>query len=174
MFCPDCGTWNRGSAVICGRCSHELPELSDAPAEKPDEEMALLRRAAGGRYRIHRRLGSGGMATVYAAKQMPLGRELVVKVLLGHLARDPEMRERFQREAEASAQLVHPYICPILDYGELETTVFSRDAVPGGRLARRPHRARGHGAAGGRRERVRAGRDARSTTRIATASCIAT
>jgi serine/threonine protein kinase len=124
MFCPDCGTWNRGSAVICARCSHELPELSDAPADKPDEEMDLLRRAAGGRYRIFRRLATGGMASVYAAKHVQLGRQLVVKVLLGHLARDPEMRERFKREAEASAQLFHPHICSILDYGELETTVY--------------------------------------------------
>jgi eukaryotic-like serine/threonine-protein kinase len=124
MFCPDCGTWNRGSAVLCARCSHELPEVSDAPAEKPDEEMDLLRRAAGGRYRIFRRLATGGMASVYAAKHVQLGRQLVVKVLLGHLARDPEMRERFKREAEASAQLFHPHICSILDYGELETTVY--------------------------------------------------
>src|SRR6476661_10771805 len=124
MFCPDCGTWNRASAVICARCSHELPEVSDAPADKPDEEMDLLRRAAGGRYRIYRRLATGGMASVYAAKHVQLGRQLVVKVLLGHLARDPEMRERFKREAEASAQLFHPHICSILDYGELETTVY--------------------------------------------------
>ena len=65
MFCPDCGTWNRGMAVICVRCAHELPELADAPTEKPDEEMDLVRRATGTRYRIYRRVGSGGMAHVY-------------------------------------------------------------------------------------------------------------
>ena len=105
MFCPDCGTWNRGAAVICVRCAHELPELPDAPQEKPDEEMDLVRRATGGRYRIYRRLATGGMASVYAARHALLGRPLVIKVLLAHLARDPEMRERFRREAESSAQL---------------------------------------------------------------------
>jgi serine/threonine protein kinase len=124
MFCPDCGTWNRSAAVTCTRCASELPELPDAPNERPDEELDLLRRITGGRYRIYRRLATGGMASVYAAKHAQLGRPVVIKVLLAHLARDPEMRERFRREAEAAAQLLHPYICQILDYGELETTVF--------------------------------------------------
>jgi serine/threonine-protein kinase len=124
MFCPDCGTWNRGAAVTCSRCASELPELRDAPAEKPDEELDVLRRATGGRYRIYRRLATGGMASVYAAKHVQLGRPLVIKVLLGHLARDDEMRERFRREAEAASQLLHPHICSILDYGELERTVY--------------------------------------------------
>ncbi|HEU4563311.1 MAG TPA: serine/threonine-protein kinase [Gemmatimonadaceae bacterium] len=124
MFCPDCGTWNRSTAVTCTRCAAELPELPDAPTERPDEELDVLRRITGGRYRIYRRLATGGMASVYAANHAQLGRPVVVKVLLAHLARDPEMRERFRREAEASAQLLHPYICQILDYGELDTTVF--------------------------------------------------
>jgi serine/threonine protein kinase len=124
MFCPECGTWNRNAAVTCTRCAAELPELPDAPAEPPDKELDLLRRATGGRYRVYRRLATGGMASVYAAKHAQLARPVVIKVLLAHLARDAEMRERFRREAEAAAQLVHPYICQILDYGELESTVY--------------------------------------------------
>jgi serine/threonine protein kinase len=124
MFCPDCGTWNRSAAVTCTRCAAELPELPDAPHERPDEELDLLRRITGGRYRIYRRLATGGMASVYAAKHAQLGRPVVIKVLLAHLARDAEMRERFRREAEAAAQLLHPYILQILDYGELENTVY--------------------------------------------------
>lgn len=124
MFCPDCGTWNRGSAVACARCSKDLPDVPDAPSAKPDEELDALRRATGTRYRVHRRLGTGGMAHVYAASHAVLGRPLVIKVLLSHLAREAEMRERFRREAEAAAQLNHPHICPILDFGETEESVW--------------------------------------------------
>jgi serine/threonine-protein kinase len=57
------------------------------------------------------------MAHVYYALHATLERPLVIKVLHQHLARDPEMRERFRREAEAASQLLHPHICAILDYG---------------------------------------------------------
>ena len=124
MFCPECGTWNRASAARCSRCQTELPELPDAPATPPDEELNALRRATGGRYRIVRRLGSGGMAHVYYGEHILLARPLAAKVLYAHLARDPEMRERFRREAEASSALVHPHICSILDYGEVDQTVY--------------------------------------------------
>lgn len=124
MFCPECGTWNRASAARCSRCESGLPELPDAPSVQPDEEMTALRRATGGRYRIVRRLGSGGMAHVYYGEHVLLARPLAIKVLYTHLARDAEMRERFRREAEASSTLVHPHICSILDYGEVDGTVY--------------------------------------------------
>jgi serine/threonine-protein kinase len=57
------------------------------------------------------------MAHVYLARHAALQRSLVVKVLHRNLARDPEMRERFRREAEAAARLVHPFICAISDMG---------------------------------------------------------
>ena len=124
MFCPDCGTWNRARAVRCTRCSGELPEISEAPLERPDEELSALRRLTGSRYRVLRRLGSGGMANVYYAEHQLLERPLVIKVLHTHLARDAEMRERFRREAEAASQLVHPHICTIIDYAEAAEAVF--------------------------------------------------
>ncbi|HET7584152.1 MAG TPA: serine/threonine-protein kinase [Gemmatimonadaceae bacterium] len=124
MFCPECGTWNRTAAVHCVRCTVALPELPDVPEERPDDDMVQLRRATGGRYRVHRRLATGGMAHVYAATHGTLGRPLVIKSLLPHLARDEEMRERFRREAEAAAQLAHPLICPILDYGDVDGVVY--------------------------------------------------
>ncbi len=136
MFCPDCGTWNRTSATQCTRCAAALPDLESAPFERPDEELSKLRRATGSRYRVLRRLGGGGMADVYLAEQALLARRVVIKVLHPHLAKDSEIAERFRREAEASSQLVHPHICPILDYGDVEETVYTvMPYLEGGSLA---------------------------------------
>ena len=124
MFCPECGTWNRASVPKCTRCDAELPELQGAAGEKPDPEVTQLRAVTGGRYRVLRRLGSGGMAQVYYAEHALLDRPVVIKVLHAHLARDPEMRERFRREAEAASRLSHPHICAMIDYGDVDGSVF--------------------------------------------------
>jgi eukaryotic-like serine/threonine-protein kinase len=117
MFCPECGTWNRAAAARCTRCGVPLPDVSAPPLEAPDEELSDLRRVTGNRYTVIKRLGSGGMAHVYLARHVALARPVVIKVLHRTLARESEMRERFRREAEAAARLVHPYVCAILDQG---------------------------------------------------------
>ncbi len=117
MFCPECGTWNRAAAARCTRCGVALPEVTAPPLDVPDDELRALRQATGNRYTIVKRLGSGGMAHVYLARHAVLERPLVIKVLHRTLADDPEMRERFRREAESAARLVHPYICAIADMG---------------------------------------------------------
>ena len=76
------------------------------------------------------------MADVYVAEQAQLARRVVVKVLHPHLARDPEVAERFRREAEAAAKLVHPHVCGILDYGATQDVVFTvMPFLEGGSLA---------------------------------------
>jgi serine/threonine-protein kinase len=148
MFCPDCGSWNRAAALECSRCQTALPELTTRVADRPDPEIGALRRATGNRYRIVRRLGSGGMATVYHALHERLEQPLVVKVLHKQLAAEAEMRERFRREAEAAARLWHPHVCPILDYGEMDDLVFLvMPYLAGGSLADRLARERSIGAA---------------------------
>ena len=123
MFCPDCGTWNRGVAKQCAKCNAALPDVRVA-SEAPDALITSLRQAMGNRYRIIKRLGAGGMADVYAAEHEQLGRPLAVKVMHAHLARDNEMRERVRREAEAASRLVHPLICTPIDYGEVGEVVY--------------------------------------------------
>jgi serine/threonine-protein kinase len=70
------------------------------------------------------RVGEGGMANVYYALHIPLDCPVVIKVMHPHLARDADMRERFRREAESAAQLVHPHICAITDFGSVGDQVF--------------------------------------------------
>jgi serine/threonine-protein kinase len=135
VFCPECGTWNRGGAVTCTRCTTTLPAVRARP-EAPDALITALRQATGNRYRVLRRLGSGGMADVFLAEQETLGRPLVIKVMHAHLSRDAEMRERFRREAEAAARLLHPLICVPFDYGEVGEMLFlTMPYLGGGGLA---------------------------------------
>src|SRR5687768_13177385 len=68
-------------------------------------------------YRIIRRLGSGGMATVWLATQESLSRPVAVKVLAGERTPGEELVRRFENEARVIAQLVHPHIVGIFDVG---------------------------------------------------------
>ena len=70
-----------------------------------------------GRYKPVETLGTGGMATVWKAKDTVLDRWVAIKRLLPHLANDPDISERFEREARASARLNHPGIVAIYDSG---------------------------------------------------------
>ena len=143
MFCPECGTWNRAAAAQCIRCGVALPEVSAPPIDVPDEELQELRRATGNRYTIVKRLGSGGMAHVYLARHSALARPLVIKVLHKQLAVDAEMRERFRREAESAARLVHPFICAIADMGATgDIEYLAMPYYAGGSLADRLSRQR--------------------------------
>jgi eukaryotic-like serine/threonine-protein kinase len=105
------------------QCGVTLPDAPTA-AEAPDHLITSLRHATGHRYRIVRRIGSGGMADVYEARHHLLAQPLAVKVMHAHLARDAEMRVRFRREAEAASRLLHPFICAPIDYGETHDAVY--------------------------------------------------
>jgi len=71
-----------------------------------------------GSYEILSPLGAGGMGEVYRARDAKLDRDVALKVLPPHLARDPEALERFEREAKTIAALSHPNILSIFDFGE--------------------------------------------------------
>ncbi|MGH9235913.1 MAG: Stk1 family PASTA domain-containing Ser/Thr kinase, partial [Acidimicrobiales bacterium] len=77
-----------------------------------------------GRYELHRRLGRGGMAEVYLARDQQLNRPVAVKVLFPALATDAGFVERFRREAQAAANLQHPNIVSVFDWGEANGTYF--------------------------------------------------
>lgn len=76
------------------------------------------------RYEIRRELARGGMADVYLARDLLLDRPVALKVLFSEFARDPSFVERFRREAQAAANLSHPNIVSIYDWGEEDGTYF--------------------------------------------------
>jgi eukaryotic-like serine/threonine-protein kinase len=73
-----------------------------------------------GRYRLLRRIGSGGMADVWLAEDPHLQRRVALKILHRRFAQDREFVERFRREAEAAAGLSHPNIVAVYDRGDTE------------------------------------------------------
>jgi eukaryotic-like serine/threonine-protein kinase len=77
-----------------------------------------------GRYRIQRKLGTGGMANVYLAEDEVLGRRVAIKILNDRHAGDDQFVERFRREAKNAASLSHPNIVSIYDRGEAEGTYY--------------------------------------------------
>jgi serine/threonine-protein kinase len=76
----------------------------------------------GGRYALERRLGAGGMSTVFLARDSVLERPVAVKLLAEHLSDDEDFVARFRREALAAARLQHPNIVQVFDSGEDEAS----------------------------------------------------
>jgi eukaryotic-like serine/threonine-protein kinase len=77
-----------------------------------------------GRYRVLRRIGSGGMAAVWLADDTHLQRQVALKVLHPQFVQDGEFVARFQREAESAAGLQHPNIVAVFDRGEADGTPY--------------------------------------------------
>lgn len=89
--------------------------MSDVPTQPLPSEPRTL---ADGRYRLHTRLGAGGMGLVVQATDTRLHREVAIKLLADNLAADETVRERFLREARAAASLSDPHVVQVHDVDE--------------------------------------------------------
>jgi eukaryotic-like serine/threonine-protein kinase len=76
------------------------------------------------RYRLERKIGTGGMADVWLAEDTDLDRQVAVKILHDRFAQDKEFVQRFQREAQSAAGLQHPNVVGIFDRGGFRDTYF--------------------------------------------------
>ena len=122
MFCRECGEVNPEDSKFCEACGTPFSSTS-SPGSSPGRGVegggvVALRKGAviGGTYEIQEVLGDGGMGTVYRATHARLGHEVAVKVLASNLARDPEIIERFEQEAQLQANLKHPGIVAAHDF----------------------------------------------------------
>jgi formylglycine-generating enzyme required for sulfatase activity/predicted Ser/Thr protein kinase len=84
------------------------------------ENDPLIGKILGEKFKINKRLGAGGMATVYKATQINLGREVALKIIHPNLVNDNESISRFYREARDLATLSHPSIVTVYDFGTEE------------------------------------------------------
>jgi serine/threonine-protein kinase len=121
QFCTNCGARTAAAAAGVGRPASPPTVEGDSVAPKGEGFEAgdsLAGRVLDGKYEIVAPLGSGGMGAVYRARRVHIGDEVAIKVLHPRLTNDEKLVERFRREARAAAQLHHPNVVTIHDYGE--------------------------------------------------------
>ena len=86
--------------------------------------MSLSPGTRPGPYEIQSPLGAGGMGDIRKGRDTRLDRTVAIKVLLAHVADDPDLRQRFEREAKTISNLNHPHICTLYDIGRQDGTDF--------------------------------------------------
>ncbi len=138
LRCTECAGEVAPNAAFCSTCGAAIPSMprrgapfrlddGDARPDRGETDRAIaetarlaleLREALAPRYALLDRLGTGGMSTVFRAREEALRRLVAVKVLSPELATDPVSRERFEREARAAAALVHPNVVAVFGVGE--------------------------------------------------------
>src|SRR5262249_37998701 len=134
MLCPRCANPTHNTR-FCRHCGLELqktetpiPTLAEAggaltanlravPTRRVEPLDTLVGRTLDQRYYLKSELGAGGMGVLYRARRLSIGDDVVVKVLQSDLVGDSLAVERFRREAQTAAQLKHPNITAIYDFG---------------------------------------------------------
>ncbi len=109
----------------CPVCSSEWPDDTrfcpkDGSTLRAAEGADLIGSIVADRYHIEKKLGEGGMGTVYLGEHVKMGRKSAIKVMTQSMASDPEAIARFNREAANAARINHPNVCAIYDFGETE------------------------------------------------------
>jgi serine/threonine-protein kinase len=115
MQCPSCHAEVGDSQKFCPSCG---TALAPAGGSEPGPDV-MIGQTLGGKYKVVRLLGEGGMGAVYEGEQQ-LGttkRKVAVKTLHPHLSRDPKIKARFEREVGTIAELEHPNTIQVYDFG---------------------------------------------------------
>jgi len=120
-------------AHVEGHIIAQLFRLPPHPVEIRIHSMETAQSSIlGGRYQILELLGQGGMATVFRARDLNLQRDVALKILRDTLITDPGFRDRFLQEARAAANLSHPNIVTVFDFGQDNDQLFLvMEYVPG-------------------------------------------
>ena len=99
-------------------------DLSSTKLQFPKDEESLgvdfTGRVIDGRYKVLRKIGEGGMGTVYAGEHVEIGKGVAIKILHPAYSTQQDLVERFRREARAASRIGHPHIIDVTDFGETE------------------------------------------------------
>lgn len=110
-----------------------LEDFAQETSGIPHEADLPLPMVLGNEFRLERKLGYGGMGTVFEAVQIPLARRCAVKVLARHLAANPRHRKAFIREARLIGNLHHPQIVKVISAGETsDYAYYAMELIEGG------------------------------------------
>lgn len=141
--CPACGKERESTDSFCRHCGAAGPDVATNSSSPTASDVASdtsgvdieeqLREALAPSHQLIRKLGEGGMGSVFLARDPILKRMIAVKVLSPVLANDPDARKRFEREAQSVAAVSHPNIVSIFSVGELadSTPYFLMEYVSG-------------------------------------------
>ncbi len=123
MKCFQCGAEVPPPARFCGHCGTRIADPQEStlvvPVEAPDELLQRVRMVLAGEYEVDHEVGRGGMAVVFKATEVGLGRVVALKILPPDLGLTVRAVERFKREARMVAELDHPNIIPVYRVGQL-------------------------------------------------------
>jgi serine/threonine-protein kinase len=130
-FCPECGAdMQRASALDHAARSEGFSKTSpswsspDADRRLTESNQAWLGKVVDGRYRVIEVVGRGGMGVVYKVEHLRMGKIAAMKVLHRDLANDPEVVQRFEREATAVSRLNHPNTVQVFDFGAAQGALY--------------------------------------------------
>jgi len=118
--CPTCGATYAADARFCSRDGTRLlpaPDSSEVPGPATPA-VSLIGQTLDNRYEIVRKVGEGGMSSVYLATDRRTRERRAIKVLSPALSKEANAMERLRREASFGMRLAHPNVCHIIDLGE--------------------------------------------------------
>src|SRR5687767_14162065 len=113
-WCPHCKGPHALDARVCEATGR--PIVASVHEQKPHPIAGAV---INGKYRIVRHIGAGGMADVFEAENVRIGRRVAIKVMKDGRSAEPEALARFEREARLLAATHHPNICDVYDVGTM-------------------------------------------------------
>jgi len=118
-MCPICGTTYGSEIAFCQTDGTKLMDAVEAQRMRTDPDP-LVRSLIGGRYRVIKRIGEGGMGIVYLAEHEAIEKRVAVKVLKEQYAQREDVVRRFQQEAKSASRVKHEGVLEVFDFGRTE------------------------------------------------------